>query len=118
VYSPSCFYTAGTNSDSWEDKYLSLYIWCCENRIPNMIFIWSADTYRLYQIKTFEWKTIYPQPENFLDLLIGRYGVGFSVPIYKTVRETILAYPGYKSLQMFVSPGTLNKGPHLSKTIP
>ena len=118
ITSSMCCYLAGSNLLSWSDTYECLYVWCCEKMIPNMVFIWSKERYKHITLTDCNWKLKYPLPSNFRELLNSEYGIGFTVGIYRSLRETLLAYPMVDSFQMYVGRSSENEKAHLSKFIP
>uniref|UniRef100_A0A6C0BDQ5 Xylose isomerase-like TIM barrel domain-containing protein n=1 Tax=viral metagenome TaxID=1070528 RepID=A0A6C0BDQ5_9ZZZZ len=118
VKSSNCAYMPGPDNFSWTDYYECLYVWCCELRIPYMVFIWSNEKYKVYTISNLNWKTLFPLPDKFRELLVTEYNVGFTVGIYRSLRDTLLSYPSLNNIQMFASQGTDLEKAHVSKVIP
>lgn len=119
VKSNQAAYVIGPSKDKWGDIYECLFLYCCEFRITNFFFIWSPTCYCRYILTDFNWKSLLPLPNNFLEILLSEYNVGFSLPLIgKSVRNTLMCYPLDVPYQMFVSPGTGKTPQSESKFLP
>jgi len=102
VSSKICAYMPGVNINEWSDAYECLYVWCCDNGIPNMIFIWSDTIYKHYKLKDLNWLKKYPVIDNFNDVLLNDYNLGSTINITKSIRETLLV-TSMKTLQIHLN---------------
>lgn len=118
AYSNCCVFMPGTTKEQWDDSFIPLYIWCCEHNICNILYVWSLDLYKHIQITNNNWQSLYPKPDNLAQRLQTEYGIGFCLPYYNTVRDTLLAYCGLGPFQMYVSPPNQAGKSSISKRIP
>jgi endonuclease IV len=115
IISDNCVYISGKTKDNWENSLECLFVWACEHKIPNMIFIWSSIKYYHISISNFNWQSGYVKPPDFLNHLIDKFNIGSSIGMSSSVRNTLLICASNGPFQMFISP---NKNPHISKIIP
>lgn len=117
VISSSVAYISGTTIDKWDDYYESIYVYCSELNILNLVFIWSPTIYKIVNINT--WKDKYPLPTNFNNLLTSDYNVGFTIPLIGTsVRNSIRTLPTQYPYQIYISPSTDASSSMDTKLIP
>lgn len=99
-------YISGVSMDRWNDYFECIYVYCCEFKIPTIIFIWSMTDYYIYNITDFNWKILYPIPENFVESLSVNYNLGFTIQLDGvSVRNSLLKVPYMYPYQIYISSG-------------
>lgn len=117
VISSTVAYISGEEIDKWNDYFESIYVYCIEMRISNLVFIWSFTLY--YVVKIESWRDIYTLPEDFNNKLTNEYNVGFTIPLIgSSVRNSILACPLIYPYQIYISPSTECSSSMDTKLIP
>lgn len=101
VICKDCCYMIGSNINGWNDLYESVYVFCCQNRIPNIVFIWSNLKYKHYSIKDYDWTKYFKIPDNLKKHLIENFNPGYELLISKSLRQTLIYYSSIKTIQVF-----------------
>ncbi len=117
VISSSVAYISGITNDKWDDYYESIYVYCSELNIPNLVFIWSPTITHI--VKIGNWRDKFPLPPNFNNMLTNDYNVGFTIQLIgSSVRNSILACPFIYPYQIYISPSTQCSSSMDTKLIP
>lgn len=101
ILTTDCCYNIGSNKNGWLDLYESVYIYCCENRIPNFVFIWSNLIYKHYRIDDYNWKQYFTIPSK--NSILNNFTIGYQLLISKSLRSTLKEYSQIKTIQVFVN---------------
>lgn len=101
VVTRDCCYNIGSNKSRWIDLYESVYIFCCQNSIPNIVFLWSNTVYKHYRINDYNWRRHFTIPTK--DILLSSFLVGYQLLIAKSLHSTLKEYPQIKTIQVFAN---------------
>lgn len=117
VISENVVVTAGCSKTKWMDLYECVSIFCVENGIGTILFVWDDEFFEYIPL---QWRTeMPPVSENFMDHLTTTYGIGWSLGFSETPSKTLEKYGCVDCpIQMYVSPPTSIKDSSTSTTIP
>lgn len=112
-------YIPGVTKDKWDEFYKSIYIMCCEFSLSNIIIIWSPEIIVRIYIDNFNWKQHFPLPQNFRELLVYEYNIGFCVGLVgNSVRKTVEMNLYPVPYQMYLNADTSSKMvPHFNDLV-
>jgi len=118
IISSQCVISAGTSLEDWDDLYHTTNIYCCDNKIQKMIFIWDDESFEYDVVNCQELFTRIPC--NFSEYLLGKYNIGFTMSPTCTPRAELQKYAGINiPIQIFLSETAISKSiPKLSSSNP
>lgn len=118
LYNNYVLMVPGCSKDLWDDHVKLIYLTACTMCIPYVYFIWDIQSqFHLMTISSFNYLELFPVPENFPQMLLSNYGLGYTIPFINSVRESLLTFCGNGPFQIFVSPPNSNGSNHISKRI-
>lgn len=118
LYNNNVLMVPGCIKELWDDHVKLTFLMACTMRIPYIYFIWDIQsTFHLFQVISFDYNTLFPVPNDFPQMLISNYGVGYSIPFIKSVRDSICSFCGAGPIQIFVGQPNADGSNVLSKRI-
>lgn len=117
IISENMVVTAGCSKNKWTDLFECVSIFCTENGIKTILFVWDDE---IFEYQPMNWRIeMPPVRDDFRDHLTNTYGIGWSIGLTGTPSGTLESYACVNCpIQMHVSPPTSEKDCSISTTIP